>query len=102
MAFKIIWSPNALTDAEEIAASIARDSQAYAAGMIQRIVKSVEYLADFPRMGRQVPEFDNDQIREVIVRPYRVIYRVESDRITIAAIVHGARLLDRAIKDRSI
>ncbi|HWB54896.1 MAG TPA: type II toxin-antitoxin system RelE/ParE family toxin [Tepidisphaeraceae bacterium] len=102
MALKIIWSPHALIDAEEIAAYIARDSEAYAAGMMRRFVQVIERLLLFPKMGRRVPEFDNEQIRELIVRPYRIIYRVEPQRIVIAAIVHGARLLDRALEDRSI
>jgi toxin ParE1/3/4 len=102
MAVKIIWSPYALTDAEEIAAYIARDSEIYAAGMIRRIVECVEQLVAFPRMGRWLPEFNEEHIREVIVRPYRVIYRFEEERVVIAAIVHGARLLENAVKDRPI
>jgi addiction module RelE/StbE family toxin len=102
MAVKIIWSPLALADAEDIAKYIARDSQAYAAGMIQRIVKSVDLLSLFPSMGRHIPEIIDSNIRELIVRPYRVIYRIESDQVTIAAIIHGARMLEDALRDRVI
>jgi len=50
-------------------------------------------LAAFPRMGHKVPEFDDDDVRELLVYSYRVIYRVEPDRVVIAAITHGKRIL---------
>ncbi len=102
MARKIIWSPTALNDLDDIAAYISRDSQAYAAGVIERILDAADRLADFPRMGRVVPEFDQDDIRELIVYQYRVIFEIEGDAINIATVVHGARLLKRALKGRPI
>jgi plasmid stabilization system protein ParE len=50
-------------------------------------------LANFPRAGRKVPEFDDENIRELIVYSYRIIYRLEGDAAVIAAIIHGKRLL---------
>jgi plasmid stabilization system protein ParE len=48
----------------------------------------------FPLAGRVVPEIADDNIREWFVYSYRLIYRIQDDVITIAAIVHGRRLLD--------
>ena len=48
-------------------------------------------------MGRAVPEFNDEVIREVIVGNYRVIYRVRADAVEILTVFHGARLLD--VKD---
>lgn len=51
-------------------------------------------LAQFPRAGRKVPEFDDENGREVIVYSYRIIYRLQQDdEIVIAAVIHGKRLL---------
>jgi addiction module RelE/StbE family toxin len=98
MARKIIWSPTAVADLDDIFAYISRDSAHYAAGAIEKILDSADALLQFPRMGRVVPEFNDDKIRELIVYRYRVIYRVESDAINIATVVHGARLLKNALR----
>ena len=47
----------------------------------------------FPRSGRMVPEYEAPDIREVIERPYRIIYRIKADQIDILDVVHGAQLL---------
>jgi toxin ParE1/3/4 len=100
MAHKVIWSPIVIEDLEAIASFIARDSEAYAAAMIQEIVDAVETLSLFPRMGRVVPEMDEEDIREIIVRKYRVIYRVEREAIKLGAVMHGARDLKKAFQNR--
>jgi plasmid stabilization system protein ParE len=46
-------------------------------------------LANFPRAGRKVPEFDDENIRELIVYSYRIIYRLQEETIVTAAIIHG-------------
>jgi plasmid stabilization system protein ParE len=51
-----------------------------------------------PAHGRQVPEFHQEHIRElVIVKPYRIIYTVKDDVCRIVAVVHGRRDLTQAI-----
>jgi plasmid stabilization system protein ParE len=50
-------------------------------------------LSRFPRSGRKGPEFDNEDIRELIVYSYRVIYRLQDDEVVIAAVIHGKRIL---------
>ncbi len=47
-------------------------------------------LLIFPRSGRIVPEYETDGFRELIERPYRILYLVEPDRVLITAVVHGA------------
>ena len=91
MAHKVIWAPRALAALEEIVEYIAKQSPANAASVAQRIVAATDRLADFPRMGRIVPEFNREDIREVIVFRYRIIYRVRQDSVQLLDIVHGAR-----------
>ena len=100
MASKITWSSSALDDLREIHAFICRDAESYATRMIERILSAVEPLSDFPQLGRIVPERNDASYREVIVRPYRVVYRNSVGRIDIIAVIHGARDFDRAISDR--
>lgn len=93
MARHLAWSPEAVEDLEAIAAYIERDSAWYAKAVVSRIVEIAESIIEFPQLGRAVPELGNSSIRERFVHSYRVIYRIEDDRILIAAIVHASRLL---------
>lgn len=89
----IIWSPQSLQDLEAIRGYIAQDSPRYAALVVQRIVAVVERLEAFPESGRVVPELNNPEIREVVVRPYRVVYRCRLDAVEIAAVFRSSRQL---------
>ena len=94
MAYRVAWSPRAVADLESIAEYITVDSSAYAAAVVTAILTATRNLSTFPFAGRVVPEFGDDTLREWFVYSYRLIYRVENDRVTVATIVHGKRLLD--------
>lgn len=81
MAHRVAWSRRALSDLEEIADYIAADSPTYAAIVVQKIVNLAKTLRQFPRAGRKVPEFDDENVRELIAYSYRVIYRLQADEI---------------------
>lgn len=103
MSHLIIWAPAAREDMRAIHAYISKDSRRYARAMLRRILVSVSRLKDFPRIGRCVPEFGElDEIRELIVRNYRVIYRISSESIAVGAVIHGARELRPALDDRQV
>jgi toxin ParE1/3/4 len=89
------WTETAQGHLRAIHQFIARDSIQYALRMVDRITRRSQQLADFPLSGRRVPEFDSDQIREVIEGVYRVIYRVKPDQIDVLAVIHSARDLLR-------
>lgn len=93
MALRVVWSRRAVEDLEAIATYIASDSPAYAAAVVRNIVNQTRTLSRFPRVGRQVPEFDDETIRELIVYSYRVIYRLQEDEALIVAVIHGKRVL---------
>ena len=61
--------------------------------MVDRITKRSEQIADHPFSGRKVHEYEAEDIRELIERPYRIIYLVKPDQIDVLAVVHGAQLL---------
>jgi plasmid stabilization system protein ParE len=93
MAKKIIWSPKATDNLEEICNFIGEDSEFYARIFAQRIIDEIEKIPDFPKAGRIVPEYQQNNLREKIFQSYRIVYRIKPDAIEIVAIVHGARLL---------
>jgi plasmid stabilization system protein ParE len=77
----IQWSAHSIHDLEAIRACIADDSPFYANLIVQRLVSAVERLGTFPESGRVVPELGSADIREVIVRPYRVVYRLRQQAV---------------------
>ncbi|MEW6459095.1 MAG: type II toxin-antitoxin system RelE/ParE family toxin [Bacillota bacterium] len=93
MAFKLIWSPTAKYDLEDIAAFIAEDNPSAAERFVRSLFQVVERLADFPESGRIVPEFNDPAIREVIRKPCRIVYRVNTRKRTveIARVWHIAK-----------
>jgi len=92
MAHRIVWSRR-LHDLEAIASYIPADSPTYAGSVIKKIVSQTRILAQFPRAGRKVPELNDEDIRELIVYSYRIIYRLQPHEILIAAVIHGKRIL---------
>lgn len=87
------WSVQASEDLQAIHDYIARDSAHYAIRTVERILEAVDQLQDFPEVGHVVPEFRRNDIREIIVRPYRIVYELESDSVGLITIVHGAQRL---------
>jgi plasmid stabilization system protein ParE len=98
MARLIIWSRRASEDLEAIAGYIGHDSEAYAKSVVRTILQKVRLLSDFPFMGRIVPEFTDDSIREIFAYSYRIIYKITEDKVITAAVVHSKRILDLSLK----
>ncbi len=92
---KLEWTEPAVLDLESIRDYIAKDSGYYAARFVARIIEAAETLPNHPRIGRVVPEAEDDTIRELLFQNYRIIYHAESDRILILTIIHGDRDLSR-------
>ena len=87
----VIWSPQAVSDLEAIRAYVAEDSVAYSDLVVRRLVASVDRLESFPESGRVVPERNLPSIREVIVGPYRVVYRLGRDEVEIVTVFRASR-----------
>jgi len=87
---KVHWTDTAEGHLDAIYAYIALDSPEYAKRVIDRLTRRSQQIADFPLSGRRVPEYDADQIREVIEGPYRIIYHIKPDQIDVVAVIHGA------------
>lgn len=99
MAYQVVWSSTALEDVDAIATYISRDSSAYAAAVVQKIIDVTRNLSNFPFSGRIVSELNDNNTREKFVYSYRIIYRVENDNVTIVAVVHGKRSLEQLDMD---
>ena len=97
MDYRLIWSPQAIEDIQSIAEYIARDSAFYAGSTVERIFQAPEKLVQFPKLGRVVPEKNDDSIREIFVFQYRIIYEIVASEIHVLTVVHGRRILEDLI-----
>lgn len=94
MDIKVIWSPEAIEDLESIANYIAKDSEFYARAVVSKILDASRRIKKFPLIGREVPEMEDEAIRERFIYSYRLVYKIEKSRILIAAVIHGKRLIE--------
>lgn len=79
--------------ASEIAEYIARDNPTAAENWVNAIFTHVEQLKKFPGSGRNMPEINNYSFRELIYGNYRIVYRIEENRVSILTIRHGKQIL---------
>jgi toxin ParE1/3/4 len=93
MAFKIIWSEPALRDLHNLTSYIAQDNPLAAEKMGTVILAKTRHLNERPLLGRMVPELGRKDIRELIQRPYRIVYRTNTQNKTveIVRVWHAAR-----------
>ncbi len=84
---EIRWTPQAADDLEAIAEFISADSPHYAGLFVLNVLRAVERLERFPKLGRIVPEADNPSIREVLLGNYRIVYRLRSGAVELLTIL---------------
>ena len=90
---KVIWTELALGDLKAIHEYISKDSKGYADKFIGRLIDKVSQLQTFPKSGRIVPEYNSEDLRELIAGNHRIVYRVHSHHVGIARVHHAARPL---------
>lgn len=103
--YEILWTETARTDVEEIARFVAHDSVENALGVLDRLEHAAEKLAFLPERRRFVPELKQLGVlayREIIVRPWRIIYRFDVDRVYVLGVLDGRRDLASLLLERLI
>ena len=87
------WTEKASADALSIHGFIVERSEGYADAVYERILARPQQLIDQPLSGAIVPEFGRDDIREVFIHSFRLIYLVLPHEVRILTVIHGARFL---------
>lgn len=90
----LTWTREALENLSLIDAFISRDNPDRAEIFISEIIGYAETLVQNPRIGRIVPELSNTDIRELILKKYRIVYRIQKDTIEILTVFEGHKLLE--------
>ena len=101
--YRVQWAEQAVRDLESIITFVARDSPNNAKRLLKRLRERADGLYEMPDRGRVVPElarFGIVGLRELVARPYRIIYRVHSDQVTVLAVLDGRRDLGDVLFDR--
>jgi len=88
----LLWTEQARADLAAIRAFIGQDSPHYASVIVSRLLAATDRLVQFPESGRAVPEFDDPLVREVVHRPYRIVYRlVGVDELHVLTVHHASQ-----------
>ena len=108
--YRVLWTPTAKHDLVEIVRYISADSVSSAKKVAKSIKKKAQDLTTLPERGRIVPELQNVGIliyRELIVKPWRIIYRIQQNTVYVLAVLDSRRdlesiLLERLIRSQAI
>ncbi|MCA2643318.1 MULTISPECIES: type II toxin-antitoxin system RelE/ParE family toxin [unclassified Microcystis] len=91
---KVFWTETAVNHLSSIYNYISQNSPQYAQRLVERLTRRSEQIANFPFSGRIVPEFETEQIREVIEGSYRIIYYIKPEQIDVIAVLHAAQNIE--------
>ena len=93
MGHKVIWTDEAIADLQQVVAHIAPDNPAAAVKLGEELIRKSMLLAAHPHLGRVVREMKRETLREIIIRPYRLIYEIDdrNSAINVRVLWHGAR-----------
>jgi addiction module RelE/StbE family toxin len=94
---EVRWTPQAADDLQAIYDFIGRDSPHYAQLVVEDLLAAIDRLERFPLMGRQVPERRREDLRELMMPPYRIVYRV-GEVIRILTIFRASRLFPSSLE----
>lgn len=90
---KVFWTENAVQDLLGIKAFIAQDSIDRAEDWLTELFNASENFSKFSSRGRIVPEFNQENLRELLIENYRLVYRIKSLTLEIITVFEGHRQL---------
>ncbi len=103
MTCRVRWTKTAEDDLAAIVDYIANDSPEAALVIFTRIRTLAEELVDFPERGRVVPELQKQgifQYRELLPKPWRIMYRIEEENVFVLSVIDGRRDLEYLLLER--
>jgi len=85
------WTDHALSQLRHIHDYIAQDSPIYAKRVAEALVSKTIGLDKLPRLGRTVPELNDETVRELSLYSYRILYEIKTTHIEVLAVIHKRR-----------
>lgn len=94
MADRVIrWSRKALDDIDEACGYVGQSGERSASELASKIEELVNGLLEHPYIGRKIPEYDQEHLRERITKKFRILYRLTPETIEVFGIYHSRKLL---------
>lgn len=90
---KVHWTEHAIARLKLIETHIAESAPDIARNVVLGLLTESRKLAELPLYGRVVPEYRQDTVREILKRPYRIIYRPNGEQIDVLTVMHYRQLL---------
>jgi len=103
--YTVLWTKTAIEDLDFIIEYISIDNPDNALRILHKIKEKASLLYKNPSQGRIVPELNHHNIisyREIIITPWRVLYRIESKNVYVLAVIDGRRNLEDILLNRII
>jgi toxin ParE1/3/4 len=91
---RLRWTDRARRDLLSIGRYIAQDNPSAARQWVERLRQRARQAAARPLAGRVVPELQQNDVREVFLRTYRIVYRVRKGTIDVLTVFEGHRLFE--------
>ena len=92
----VIWSDESLNRLLEIEDFVAVDNALKAEEFTDLLISKSVVIEENPEIGRIVPEFSDPNIRELIIKGCRLVYRIVKDRINILTVFEGHRQIRKS------
>lgn len=92
---QIIWTSRAITDLDSIGKYIAIDSENAAQKFVQELIKKADSLIRYPEKGRPIPEKIPGNYRQVLYKNYRIIYKLDGEKVIVSSVYHQKKLLSK-------
>ena len=94
------WTNTAVDHLLLIYEYISQNSDVYADRLMDRLTRRSQQISALPQSGRQVPEYNAPDLREVVEGSYRIIYRIKEEQIDVLGVVHSAQKLPPELGDK--
>lgn len=92
------WSPDAIEDLDLIWDVIAQDDIDAADVFIERLRDEARSICNIPKKGHIIPEFENENFREIYFKGYTIIYEIRTKCILVHEVYNQKRIFIRAYK----
>lgn len=71
----------------------------YASTIHDRVMETVDMLETFPKLGRMVPDYKDETVRELVIGTHRLIHGLDNEGVLVLAFIHGSRNILRRLGD---
>lgn len=103
--YKVIWANVAESDLTNIIEYISEDSPQNGLNILKKIRQKVSHLYTLPEGGRIVPELQDQgiiQYRELIILPWRLIYRISGRKVYVLSVIDSRQNLEDVLLKRFV